>query len=187
MVVPVRAVNEPGPANNLRLYVMKNSKAVVVLLLAATHASFATTGMSSATFNVTAQVNATCVINLASALTFPAYAPNQGAQASTSTISVNCTNTTPFNIGLNAGTGTGATVTNRLMTSGTNTLNYSLYQDSGHSLVWGNTVGTNTVSGTGGGLGGGSAITKTVYGQIPSQPGTPPGNYADTITVTVTY
>jgi spore coat protein U-like protein len=166
---------------------MKKSTVIAALLLVGTRASVATTQMYSTTFNVTAQVNATCVINLAGALTFPAYAPNQGAQASSSTISVNCTNTTPFNIGLNAGTGSGATVNNRIMTSGTNTLNYSLYQDSGHSLVWGNTVGTNTVSGTGGGLGGGSAITRTVYGQIPSQPGTPPGNYADTITVTVTY
>jgi spore coat protein U-like protein len=170
-----------------RSCVMKKFAVVALLLLPAMRASLATTLVSSATFNVTAQVNAACVINLASALTFPAYAPNQGAQASTSTISVNCTNTTPFNIGLNAGTGSGATVNNRLMTSGTNTLNYSLYQDSGHSIVWGNTVGTNTVSGIGGGLAGGSAITKTVYGQIPNQPSTPPGNYADTITVTVTY
>lgn len=166
---------------------MKKVTVIALLLLAAIQPSFGTTQVSSASFNVTAQVNASCVINLASALTFPAYAPNQGAQASTSTISVNCTNTTPFNIGLNAGTGSGATVSSRIMTSGTHTLKYSLYQDSGHSIVWGNTVGTNTVTGTGGGLGGGSAITKTVYGQIPDQPGTPPGNYADTITVTVTY
>ena len=166
---------------------MKKSAVVVLLLFSAMQASFATTLVTSATFNVTAQVNATCVINLASALTFPAYAPNQGGQVSTSTINVNCTNTTPFNIGLNAGTGSGATVNNRIMTSGTHTLNYSLYQDSGHSIVWGNTVGTNTVSAAGGGLASGNAITKTVYGQIPNQPGTAPGNYADTITVTVTY
>ena len=166
---------------------MKKLAVIVPLLFCAMQASFATTLVSSATFNVTAQVNATCVINLASALTFPAYAPSQGAQASTSTISVNCTNTTPFNIGLNAGTGSGATVDNRIMTSGTHTLNYSLYQDSGHSVVWGNTIGTNTVAGTGGGLAGSNVITKTVYGLIPNQPSTAPGNYADTITVTVTY
>lgn len=163
------------------------STAIASLLLSAVQPSSATTVQTSTTFNVTAQVNAACVINLASALVFPAYAPNQGAQVSTSTISVNCTRTTPFNIGLNAGIGSGATVSNRIMTSGTHTLNYSLYQDAGHSLAWGNTVGTNTLAGTGGGLTSGTAITKTVYGQIPNQPNTPPGNYADTVTVTVSY
>jgi spore coat protein U-like protein len=161
--------------------------AVAPVLLLAMQSSFATTVTTTAIFNVTAQVNATCAIDLASALTFPAYAPNQGAQVSTSTISVRCTNTTPFNIGLNVGTGPGATESNRIMSSGTHTLTYSLYQNSGHSIVWGNTVGTNTAAGTGAGMASGNAITKTVYGQIPSQPNTVPGNYADTVTVTVTY
>jgi spore coat protein U-like protein len=73
------------------------------------------------------------------------------------------------------------------MTNGSNTLNYSLYQDQGDTKVWGNTVGTDTVTGSGLGMAAGNAIVKTVYGQIPYQPGTVPGNYADTVTVTVTY
>ena len=121
-------------------------------------------------------------------MTFAAYDPStQTAQTTSSSISVNCTNTTPFNIGLSAGGGAGATVTNRVMTSGTNTLNYSLYQDTGHASVWGNTVGTDTVAAAGLGMASGNAIVKTVYGQIPLQPNAIPGNYSDTVTVTVSY
>lgn len=167
----------------MKAFALKTALAAV-LCSAAAVASAAST---SSSFGVSTTVNAICVINSAGALTFTAFDPSQGAQASTSSISVNCTNTTPFNIGLNAGTGTGATVASRVMTSGANTLTYSLYQDSGHASVWGNTVGTNTVAGTGAGMAAGNAITKTVYGLIPSQPNTVPGNYADTVTVTVTY
>jgi spore coat protein U-like protein len=161
-------------------------KAVVAsALFSATAMAFAAS--TSTTFSVSAQVNPTCVINSASALSFPAYDPTQGAQAATSSISVNCTNTTPFNIGLSAGGGSGASVANRVMTSGTNTLTYSLYQDSGHSTVWGNTVNTDTVAASGLGMASSNAIVKTVYGQIPNQPNAVPGSYADTVTVTVSY
>lgn len=91
--------------------------------------------------------------------------------------------TTPYNIGLDAGTGTGATVAVRKMTSGANAVNYSLYSDSGHTTVWGNTVGTNTVAATGNG----STQSYTVYGRVTAQTTPAPGTYTDTITVTVTY
>jgi spore coat protein U-like protein len=50
----------------------------------------------------------------------------------TSTISVQCTNTTPYNIGLNAGIGAGASVTTRKMSSGGSTIDYSLYPSAGN-------------------------------------------------------
>jgi spore coat protein U-like protein len=169
--------------NKLRL-TMK--AAVATALLSATMLSeAANTNMN---FNVSTTVNAICIIDSASSLTFASYDPSQvGAQSSSSTITVRCTNTTPFNIGLSAGAGPSATVATRVMTSGSNTLNYSLYQDVGATKVWGNTVGTDTVGGTGQGMAVGNAIQKTVYGQIPYQAGTVPGNYTDTVTVTVTY
>lgn len=54
---------------------------------------------------------------------------------------------------INGLTGVGATVAVRKMTSGANTLDYYLYQDSGHTQVWGETSGTDTVSSTGNGAG----------------------------------
>jgi spore coat protein U-like protein len=101
----------------------------------------------------------------------------------TTTVAVQCTNATPYNVGLNAGTGTGATVASRKMTSGTKTVTYSLYSNSGRTTVWGNTVGTDTVTGTGSG----SNQSLTVYGRVPVQTTPAPATYTDTIVATVTY
>lgn len=150
-------------------------------LLQSVEFSLATT--TSTTFTVSVTLAATCTINSASALNFG----NQGILSAnvdqTSTIQVTCTNTTPYNIGLDAGTGTGATVATRKLTSGGATVNYTLYSDSGRTTVWGNTIGTNTVAATGNGTG----QNYTVYGRVPSQTTPAPGTYTDTITVTVTY
>ena len=94
-----------------------------------------------------------------------------------------CTLAAPYNIGLNAGTGTGATVAARKMTSGANLLTYSLFQDAAHLVVWGNTIGTDTVALVGTGL----AAATTVYGRIPALQNVPVGSYTDTITATVTF
>ena len=97
---------------------------------------------------------------------------------------VTCTNTTPYNIGLDKGAGTSDTVTNRLMTGPSSaTVTYGLFQDSGHATNWGNTIGTDTVTGTGNG----SAQTLSVYGHIAPQTTPQPGAYADTVNVTVTF
>ena len=152
-----------------------------VCLLQSVEAPLAATATSSFTVSVT--ISATCTINSASALNFG----NQGILSTnvdqTSTIQVTCTNSTPYNIGLDAGTGTGATVAVRKLTSGGATVNYSLYSDSGRTTVWGNTIGSNTVAATGNGTG----QNYTVYGRIPTQTTPAPGTYTDTITVTVTY
>jgi spore coat protein U-like protein len=104
--------------------------------------------------------------------------------AATTTVQVTCTNTTPYNVGLNPGTAIGATVTTRKMTGPASaTLNYALTQDSGHVTNWGQTVGTDTVAGTGNG----SAQTLTVYGILAAGQYPAPGAYSDTITATVTY
>jgi spore coat protein U-like protein len=69
------------------------------------------------------------------------------------------------------------------MTAGGATVGYALYSNAGRTTNWGNTVGTDTVSGTGNGTG--QALT--VYGRVPPQSTPAPGAYSDTITVTVTY
>jgi len=133
------------------------------------------------TLTVEAMVVASCTIS-ATPLAFGTY--SGAVNNSTSTISVTCTNSTAFNVGLNAGTASGATVTNRSMTGpGSALLGYSLYSNSGRSANWGNTVGTNTVAGTGSG----TLQSLPVYGQIPAGQYPTPGNYSDTITATITY
>ena len=151
------------------------------LLMASGNALSAATSTTTMTVQMT--ITATCTVNSAATLNFGTVGVLASNTDQTSTIQVTCTNTTPYNIGLDAGTGSGATVATRKLTSGGATVNYTLYSDSGRTTVWGNTVGTDTLAGTGNGTG----QNYTVYGRIPTQSTPAPGNYADTITVTVTY
>ncbi len=138
---------------------------------------------TTSTFQVQATIQAQCLINSTSTLDFGTQGVLSANVDQTSTVAVQCTNTTPYNIGLNAGTGTGATVATRKLTSGGATINYTLYCDSARSTVWGDTIGTDTVAATGTG----ASANFTVYGRIPAQSTPAPGTYTDTITVTVTY
>src|SRR3954471_3155650 len=104
---------------------------------------------ATSTFTVQVTLTASCTINSAATLNFGSQGILAANVDQTSTLQVQCTNTTPYNIGLDAGTGTGATVTTRKMTSGGNTIDYSLYRDAARTQVWGTTIGTNTVSAAG--------------------------------------
>jgi spore coat protein U-like protein len=136
---------------------------------------------TTTTFTVTATVQPVCTISAAN-LPFGTYAgPQLDAQ---SQITVTCANTTPWNVGLNQGTFAGATVTTRRMSGpGGAALTYALYQNAARTTNWGNTVGTDTVSGTGTG----AAQLLNVYGRIPGAQAPVPGSYTDTILVTLTY
>ncbi|GLQ91552.1 Csu type fimbrial protein [Dyella acidisoli] len=144
-------------------------------------------GTSTATFNVTLTLQANCSIT-ANPLNFGTTGVLSAAINQQTTLSVTCSNTTPYNVGLDAGTVTGSTVTNRLM-AGTTTGNtsttvaFELYQDTGHTTLWGNTQGTNTEGGTGTG----SAQAITVYGQVPTQATPVPDTYQTTVTATVYF
>lgn len=138
-------------------------------------------GTASTTFSVTSTVLSACTIS-ASALAFGTYS---GILInSTSSVSVTCTKTTTYNVGLSAGLATGATVTNRRMTGPLSTLlGYKLFSNSGLSTNWGNTVGTDTLAGTGNG----ALQPLPVYGQVSAGQYVRPGSYTDTITATITY
>ena len=133
---------------------------------------------------VSANVQATCTITT----TNMAFGTYTGAVLpSTATVTVTCTNTTPYTVGLSAGLGTGpvATVTTRhMMGPGAAVLNYVLTQDAAHATNWGNTPGTDTPASANGT---GSGVAITVYGQVAAGQFVTPGAYADTITATVNY
>lgn len=139
---------------------------------------------SSTTFNVTATVPAVCSI-AATDLVFGTYdasavAPNDAS----STVTVTCSNGSIFDVGLDSGNGAGATVLNRKMTSGINTLAYIMYLNAGRTTIWGDgSLGTST----NGGVGSNAAQTFTVYGRIPTAQFVNAGAYADLVTATVTY
>jgi spore coat protein U-like protein len=142
-------------------------------------------GSKTQNFDVTLKIIADCII-----ATNPLdFGQSQGVLATSvsvnTTLNVTCTNTTPYNIGLSAGTGTGSTVTARVMSgtgANTSTVSYNLYQAAG-ATNWGDTQGTNTKADTGNG----SAQTHTIYGVVPAQTTPQPDTYKSTITATVYF
>jgi spore coat protein U-like protein len=165
---------------------MKYRIAVPVLLMlgmlpwVALHAQQQT---AQTTFQVKARVSAVCEVT-ATDLDFGTYTSNTGSsRLGTTTLKATCTPNTTYNVGLNEGTSPGATVNARKLVSGANNLNYQLYSDASRSVIWGNTTGTDTVTGIGTGL----AVDHTVYGSVAAKQVVPAGDYADTITVRLYY
>lgn len=136
---------------------------------------------TSKSFAVTAIIMPSCTITSTS-LGFGNYV--SVIKDASAIITVRCSNGTPYNVGLNAGTAAGATVSTRKMTGPASALlGYGLFRDSGRTTNWGNTVGTDTRAGTGNG----ANQSLYIYGRITAQQRVTPGAYADTIIATITY
>jgi spore coat protein U-like protein len=135
------------------------------------------------TFQVTANVAVSCTAS-ASALDFATYDRTSSSPLTAqSNIQVDCTSGATWELGLDQGLH-GADVTSRKMINGIVLLNYAIFSDPAHTLNWGDTIGTDTVTGTG------TGVTQeiTAYGQIPAlQTTVIPGGYSDTITATLTF
>ncbi len=146
----------------------------------------------SATTTTTMSVGATlvdqCLIS-ATALTFQPYVPGGGAVTGTSRVSLRCTNGAIYAVGLSAGSTSGTTMSQRLLASGTNTLQYNLYTSNAYNAVWGDgSGGSSVVAGYSSGFA--TPIALTVYGQVPDSAANktaPAGTYSDTIIVVLSY
>ncbi|WDZ94198.1 spore coat U domain-containing protein [Herbaspirillum sp. WKF16] len=154
--------------------------ALAVVLATPCAPSQAATGVGS--ISVGTNVLSLCLVS-GSTIAFGTY--NTAAQLDqTGTITVLCTFGTSYNVGLDAGSGAGATTTVRKMTGlGGDTLHYALYRNAARSSLWGSTVGADTVAGTANGL----LQSLTVYGRIPSGQAPKADLYSDTVTITLTY
>lgn len=138
---------------------------------------------STATFTVTATVLPACTVVAGVPLAFGVVTPGVQRDGSVS-FTATCTLGTPYTLSLDAGTGSGATVASRRMSSAADTLDYALYLDAARTSLWGDgTAGTSVRSSTGTGL----AQTFTVYGRVAASAVAPAGAYTDTITVTAAY
>ena len=159
------------------------SAAIVLPLLAPWAAQEANAATATGTLAVTLTIASTCTVT-GGTVAFGSQGVLSSVVSQPGTFTVTCTNTTGYTVGLDKGTW-GSSVTTRMMKSPTTlaTVNYSLFSDSGHTTNWGDTSGAWV-----GGTGNGTAQTLTVYGQIPAQT-TPAAaaNYADSVTITVTY
>lgn len=158
---------------------------VLAYSTAATAALGAPVLAATATGSFTSQITITaeCKVQSTNPLDFGTHGVLDANVDASTVFSVQCTNGTTYNVGLNGGSTSGGTVATRLMTSGIATVNYHMYSNTGRTTTWGNTVGTDTVSGTGNG----ATQSMTIYGRVPAQTTPAAGSYADTVTITVTY
>jgi len=134
----------------------------------------------------------------ASSVVFGAYNPlNAGPLDSTGIVSVTCTltpqsNAAKVNYSIALSTGASGSMLMRQMQSPPNQLGYNLYTTSAYAQIWGDGTGGSSVVSGSMKLGASASewtITNmhTMYGRIPAAQDVQPGNYADTIVVTVTY
>ena len=145
--------------------------------------------IATTTFGVSATVLKLCLVS-ANPLGFGNYTPTGGALAVNTTVNVRCTKGTTFTVALDKGTTVGGTIAQRLMTNGTDTLQYNLYTTAAFATIFGDGVTGSTMPGTGNGMAVASAVAVAVFGQLPdsvANQAVSTGAYADTINVTVTY
>lgn len=159
--------------------------AILVGCCAAGLATPASAGTQGTTIGVSATVTANCTVSAAPVAFGSVDTLSATAVDGTGSVSVTCTNGTGWTAAADIGGGSGASFATRRMTYSGNTLNYTLYRDSGRTQVWGDGTGsTFTIANSGSG----AAQSFTVYGRVPgSQASAPAGAYNDTVNVTITY
>jgi spore coat protein U-like protein len=174
-----------GYEMHIRLTNRKKTLIAAALLSAVAFPGVAMANSTSANLSVTATVTANCTVST-SPVAFGSFDALAGSAIdATGGVTVTCTNGTSWAAAAGAGSGTGATLASRKLSSGANLLNYSLFTDTGRTTLWGDgTATTATIANTGSG----TAQAVTIYGRIAaSQAAAPAGSYSDTVSVTITY
>lgn len=143
-----------------------------------------TSSSTSASLSVSLQITAQCSIGSLSALDFGTQTLISGPLDNSSSFDLTCTKSTPFTVGLDAGTGVGAVGAARKMTGSTSgeTIDYELYMDEARTRDWSNDANQSLT-----GMGDGDSQSFTVYARVPEQPAVPPDSYSDNVTLSVTY
>ncbi|GAA4102756.1 spore coat U domain-containing protein [Zhongshania borealis] len=100
----------------------------------------------------------------------------------TAIIAPQCTNTTPYQIGLDNGQNANGN-TRRMHNGAGKYVSYELYRNAARSQRWGDTLNSDTLAG----IGTGSAQAQSIYARTAPQTTPPQGSYSDTVTVTIYY
>jgi spore coat protein U-like protein len=134
---------------------------------------------------VTIEIVQSCIVSAAD-LDFGVYASNSPtAVLGQTTVQLTCGAGVTAELSLDAGTGVGASTSNRRMEAegGRGRISYGLYQDPGRTIHWGDRSGRDTLEV----LTTGTLQTVPIYGQIPAGQREQEGTYSDMITITVHY
>ncbi|OOG53896.1 hypothetical protein B0E47_11905 [Rhodanobacter sp. B05] len=139
-------------------------------------------------FLVSATVQKNCTV-AANDLTFNAVAAGTATAPGNTTLSVTCTVSTPYTVGLAPLNVTSTTGLGTMKGTGsnTNTVQYQLYSNSGLTQVWGNTAAVGSTGNGVAGSGTGSAQSLTVYAKTTTTTDVTPDTYSDTVQVNVNY
>jgi spore coat protein U-like protein len=148
---------------------------------------------ATATFQVLITITKACTVTAgtASNINLGSVAATAVNTTGSNTISVNCSKTTPYYVGLapsNANTaGAGTMVSTTAPATNTDKVPYQLTSTAGAGgTIWGKTATSTTVGNGVAGTGTGAAQSLTVYATAASANFTP-DSYADTVTVNVNY
>ena len=172
---------------------MKFKKSLVTAILIAI-SSFATISSANAEtatgeFEIGLEVQSVCNLTAGASSNIDLGDVNDGSiKTGTNSISVACSNGTPYKIGFIARNDSGAGgvgVLKGTKNSGAISIIYKLTQDAAGDIPWGNTANTNTVNATGAGFL--AAVSYPVYATTTGSTDVVPDTYSDMVDVTVTY
>ncbi|MGO2143591.1 MAG: Csu type fimbrial protein [Serratia bockelmannii] len=170
----------------------------VVILLCANGVANAA-GTLQGTLGVTLTIGAGCTIaggdssgaaNNFGSISFGTYPSLNNIIDATATgssggsLTLNCTKDTEYTVALGNGLNNASGTQRRMVNSAKSDeyINYNLYQDAEHSVVWGSGVNAMTATADG------TPKQLIVYGRVPASATTPnAGTYNDTVTMTVSW
>jgi spore coat protein U-like protein len=140
--------------------------------------------LAGALTSVTAKAATTCSVANATPLNLGGYSAGQsGALDSTGEIDVTCTGAAMVRITL--GRGNAGHQNPRTMTLRSFSLDYGLYLDAAHTMLWGDgSEGTQIYFSA---VGAGQTLRLPVFGRVFAMQAVPPGLYTDRIVVVVTF
>jgi spore coat protein U-like protein len=169
----------------------RRSVAALFVLALADGGVSAQAGTATANLTVQITITASCTINAATL----DFGSNPGtnliaANVDTSTtVSVTCTNSAPYSIGMDNGANFSGS--RRMKNGASNFLSYNLYTDAGRTNAWTTAASSTTCTAANScalGTGNGAAQSVNIYGRVPTVATAPTaGAYTDTVVMTITY
>ncbi len=140
-------------------------------------------------FSQPAYSAATCTISVLATINFGTYdITAAGPDDASGRLQVNCDGTAPPNvvpITVRLSTGASSSYFPRKLFNGASSLDYNIYRNGAHTLIWGDGLGGTVVWTTNVNLGG--RRRRRMRGRIPALQSVPSGLYSNTITAEVEF
>jgi spore coat protein U-like protein len=137
-------------------------------------------------FSTQVHVNVSCVIKSYQPMLWPILSGTflTNINNTTGSVTTQCTKGASYTVGINNGQNYNYILQTRRLADQGHYVQYSIYSDQGYLIPWGNVGTSNALSLVGTGL----AQTHTLYARIPKgQSSVPPGNYQDSLIVSLDF